>query len=224
MNDHLDTASQPQAPANKAAGRRRFLGAGAGVAPVVLTLASQPALATTCFTPSRALSANMSVAFERRQSALGQDFRCNGTGSVKSYKDHTTWPAGVVRPVAAIPAKEGIPARHGKPAVPPVAAVAAVPGAKFSDLFPGSTKTGTVADILSKESTSLHAALIAAMFNLRVVPSQISDKVMTPSSLRAILKEFEAKGVWKPYAGGKEWTPGDFVKYLGDNYIIGKET
>ncbi len=55
-------------------GRRRFLGAGTAVAPALLTLAGQPALGATCFTPSRNLSKNTSV------SQNGKDGTCTGTG------------------------------------------------------------------------------------------------------------------------------------------------
>lgn len=53
-------------PRTAMTGRRRFLGAGSAVTPVILTLFSQPALGATCFTPSRSLSRNTSVTQDGR--------------------------------------------------------------------------------------------------------------------------------------------------------------
>lgn len=85
MNEQSTSKTTPGLQTN--AGRRRFLGKGAVVAPAVLTLASQPALGVTCFTPSRSLSKNTSA------SQAGKDGQCTGTKTPLDFK--TTWPTGV---------------------------------------------------------------------------------------------------------------------------------
>ncbi|MFN7692845.1 MAG: hypothetical protein ACK5O3_02220 [Burkholderiales bacterium] len=198
MNDSFDTVSQSLASAAKASGRRRFLGAGAGVAPVVLTLASQPALATTCFTPSRALSANMSVVFGNQQAAAGQNFSCSGKGSVKSYRENpSTWPATVTRSTA-----------------------------RFSHFFTGpGTSTDLLTTILTNSPGSLEASFIAALFNIRGgAASSIPAAVLDESKLKAIWTEFKTKGFYQLYAGGPQWNAVALQLYLRNNFIIGTLT
>ncbi len=68
--------------------RRSFAKAGV-VAPMIMTLVSRPAMASTlCFTPSRSLSRNTSV------SQQGNDGMCEGK-SPGYYKNHLNWPGGV---------------------------------------------------------------------------------------------------------------------------------
>jgi hypothetical protein len=198
MNDSLDTVSQSPAIAAKASGRRRFLGAGAGVAPVVLTLASQPALASNCFTPSRALSNNMSVVFRSQQANAGQNFTCNGKGSVKSYREsHTTWPDKVLPSTA-----------------------------RFSHFFTGpGTSTELLTRILTNSPGSVEAAFIAALFNIRGgAASSIPADVLSESKLKAIWTEFKTKGFYELYAGGPKWDGAAIQTYLRGHYIIGTLT
>jgi hypothetical protein len=198
MNDLLDTVSLPQAPAAKASGRRRFLGAGAGVAPVLLTLASQPALASNCFTPSRALSNNMSVAFRSRQADAGQNFTCRGIGSVKSYReDPLSWPASVQRS-----------------------------SARFNQYFSGpNTSTDLLRSILVNHPTSIEASFVAALLNIRGgASSVIPAAVLDVAKLQAIWTEFKTDGVYQLYAGGPKWDGAAIQTYLRGHYIIGTLT
>src|SRR5574343_684460 len=74
----------PDHPAPR--GRRRFLGASIAASTTITTIASQPALGTTCFTPSRSLSRNTSV------SQQGKFGACNGQPP-SNYKTATdNWP------------------------------------------------------------------------------------------------------------------------------------
>lgn len=62
--------------------RRRFLGKGAVAAPAILTLVAQPALGTTCYSPSGSLSKNTSG---------GRNYKGECTGiSPGWYKTHRT--------------------------------------------------------------------------------------------------------------------------------------
>ena len=75
----MSNPESPRVPSDPVKqGRRRFLGASTAAAPALLTLASQPALGVTCFTPSRNLSKNTSV------SQQGKNGDCTGLG-VTSY-------------------------------------------------------------------------------------------------------------------------------------------
>jgi len=82
--------AEDQAGATRKA-RRRFLGKGAAAAPAILTLAAQPALGVTCYSPSGSLSKNTSG---------GRNYVGNCTGvSPGNYKTQTGgsanhWPAG----------------------------------------------------------------------------------------------------------------------------------
>lgn len=93
MNERIPSTNSPATTQPPARGRRRFLGAGVSATPALLTLASQPALGVTCFTPSRSLSRNTSV------SQQGKNGECNGQ-SPGNYGAQTdpgipayTWPA-----------------------------------------------------------------------------------------------------------------------------------
>ena len=72
MNERTSSTNSPSQAQAPARGRRRFLGAGVSATPALLTLASHPALAVTCFTPSRSLSRNTSVGQELKNGI------CNG--------------------------------------------------------------------------------------------------------------------------------------------------
>ncbi|MCV2353137.1 hypothetical protein LNV09_03055 [Paucibacter sp. B2R-40] len=85
MNEQKTSNTTPGLQAN--GGRRRFLGKGAAVAPAVLTLASQPALGVTCFTPSRSLSKNTSA------SQAGKDGQCTSTKRPTDF--NSSWPTSV---------------------------------------------------------------------------------------------------------------------------------
>ena len=77
-------ASTPGIGLSAAPSRRRFLGTGAVVTPAILTLASQPALGVTCFTPSRSLSKNTSA------SQVGKDGVCLNAESPGNYKEQSS--------------------------------------------------------------------------------------------------------------------------------------
>lgn len=191
------------------AGRRRFLGTGSAVAPVILTMFSQPALGVTCFTPSRSLSRNTSVSQEFKNG------ECTGAQSPGNYSAQTS---------------PGIPAYSWPSSIPP--------STPFHPTFIQGTRKGTVftkivaSSVVSKtmlevmnllgnqdpEKMAFH--LIGAYLNcLGGGGASISSRVMTPQGITAIWTEWATKGYYAPIAG-IQWNANDIKNYLLSNGII----
>lgn len=183
--------------------RRRFLGKGIKAAPFVITLVSQPALGTTCFTPSRSLSKNTSI------SQQGKNGECTGAESPGNYMTQQT-------PGAAY---------HWPASVPP--------STPFHPLFAGTrfnvtngsvTTSMTLGGVLStgpqQDPDKVAFHLIGAYLNVKggngaVIPSN----VMTAQGILDIWAEFTTKGYYEPMAGVK-WYAEGIKKYLIENGIV----
>ena len=199
-----DTSASAAAPGLSATGasRRRFArtaGAGAGV---IMTLASQPGMATTvCASPSQSLS-------------LTHSFKSGAApvcaGRLPSYwRGNTAWPAGIVRgthSVAAQPATWNKPAVTAKPAT----------GTFCKEVFYcatvaeyGNTTMLEMCDPCSFDSYEIGAHLVAAFLNVRAGLVTF----MTEQDVRDIWYEIATTGVYKPSAG-VVWQVSDVVTYL----------
>ena len=199
-------ASPAEAPKLKPAkGRRRFLGAGAAATPVLMSIASQPALGATCFTRSRSLSKNTSI------SQQGKYGECSGV-SPGNYKTQTN---------PQSPA-------YNWPAAP-------TPSTKFHPLFSGSyftatlkapatgTRILTLLEVLSlpklpadvqtapSDPSKLAKHLIAAYLNVQkgLIPAVVLDS----TKVLNIWAERQSKGYFEPMAGVK-WYDAEIVIYL----------
>lgn len=194
---------QPSSEANPIRSRRRFLGAGAAVPPVLLTLASQPALGVTCFTPSRSLSKNTSVS---QQAKNGE---CAGAESPGNYMAQQSQDSNAYHWPAAIP-----------------------PSTKFHSIFSGtryvvnnvSLSLGQVLQLSPNGSpgdpdkVAFH--LIGAYLNVNggngaVIPQHVIDS----SVIKNMWTEWNTKGYYEPMAGVK-WYATEIKNYLISNGIV----
>lgn len=189
--------------------RRRFLGRGAAAAPFLITLASQPALGATCFTPSRSLSKNTSV------SQQGKEGECTGSASPEDYKalqaNHNSrgrgpWPNGLspkdsFHAIFAMGSNEGV--------------------TKFTKPGKKQMVSQTFGEVLNQVSgLNIHAYLIAAYFNKRsVLSSSIPDNVITTTGILNMWSEYAKKGYYEPFAGVK-WYGEEIKNYLLSNGIV----
>lgn len=189
-------------------GRRRFLGAGVKASPFVLTLASQPALGVTCFTPSRSLSKNTSLS----QAAKNGD--CTGAESPGNYKAQQDpagtayhWPASV------------------KPTDPfhPFFKKGNSPGVtQFTKVITNNNVVSmTFGEALNVNAPGqVHFHIIAAYLNkLGGNGAVIPDLVITVAVIQTIWSEYATNGYYAPVAGVK-WDAVDIVNYLTSNGIV----
>lgn len=195
MNDHLETATQPQAPATKASGRRRFLGAGGSAIPVVLTLASSPALATgvSCMSPSRSMSKHLSANLRPDHGF------CNGQ-SPGNYGARTTPGSG-----------------YSWPAYP-------LPSTPFHTVFNSGNRfsTRTLAEVLVLNDNTLDPANVAKHLigaYLNIVRGLIPANVLTTTAVLAIYASWTSTLSYTPFAGATPWSGADIVNYLKNNGI-----
>lgn len=189
-------------------GRRRFLGAGSAVAPVILTMISQPALGVTCFTPSRSLSRNTSVS---QQDKNGQ---CTGAQSPGNYSQQTS---------------PGIPA-YSWPIDPntpfhPTFRVGTRPGTMFYKLKNGHWVSMTMLEVMNvgpdKDPAKMAFHLIGAYLNcLGGGGARISPLAMTAAGITNIWAEWATKGYYEVMAG-VNWGADEIKYYLTSNGIIG---
>jgi hypothetical protein len=194
---------QPSSEPRPIRSRRRFLGAGAAVPPVLLTLASQPALGVTCFTPSRSLSKNTSV------SQQGKNGECVGAESPGNYKAQQDSSSNAYHWPAAIP-----------------------PSTKFHSIFSGtkyvvnnvSLSLGQVLGLSPNgspgdpEKVAFH--LIGAYLNINggngaVIPPHVIDSTV----IKNMWTEWNTKGYYEPMAGVK-WYAAEIKSYLISNGIV----
>lgn len=193
--------------AEQVSARRRFLGKSvAKAAPFVITLASQPALGATCFTPSRSLSKNTSLS---QKDFIGE---CRGAQSPGNYKAQQTsgpsysWPAGVppstlMHPLFSMGNSEGV--------------------TKFTKTVSGKVVSQTLGEALNVEASGqVHFHIIGAYLNIMGGNGAvISDKAMTASRLMGMWSEYVTKGYFEPTAGVK-WYAAEIVSYLKVNGIV----
>lgn len=189
--------------------RRRFLGAGAAAAPFLLTLVSQPALGTTCFTPSRSLSRNTSV------SQQGNYGECLNAQSLASY--------------AALPQTVASMGGAWPDALPPDTSMnlqfSPLPAQFFKQVNEGGTmvsKAMTLGEALQVPGADqAYFYLIAAYLNkMGGGGASIPDAVLTASDIRGIWQEYAMQGYYEPMAG-IQWSASDIVNYLISNGVVG---
>lgn len=208
-----NTPKQPAETAQAGQGndRRRFLGMGAKSVPFVVTVASQPALGVTCFTPSRSLSRNTSLS---QKNLYGECTRAESPGNYKAQQDPSSsaynWP---FRPSSK----------------------------KFHEVFAKGTTNRTLFIKLKSNGTydrdltfgeAINAAggvgdgnvafhVIGAYLNiLGGNGAQISSQAMTVSRLQAIWSEYASTGFYEPMAGVPKWDGAAIVNYLKTNGIV----
>ncbi len=187
--------------------RRRFLGKGAAAAPFLITLASQPALGATCFTPSRSLSKNTSV------SQQGKDGECTGAASYQAYQaDQTPGQSGFRWPASAQPTA---------PLHPTFAEGNSEGVTKFTKQVGGQVVSQTFGEALSVNGGGqVHRYLIAAYLNkLGGNGATISDKAITVTGILTMWQEYATKGYYEPFAGVK-WYGAEINGYLVSNGIV----
>lgn len=207
QHDNLGATAAPSTPTDTR--RRRFLGVGASATPAILTLASQPALGVTCFTPSRSLSRNTSLS---QGPYIGE---CSGAESPGNYKQHA--------------ALNG-PAYHWPTMVPP--------DTPFHPTFAGTsymvakhpgpgTRSLTMLEVLNlspngspgdPEKVAFH--LVGAYLNLMGGNGAvISPNAMTLERLNAIWIEWSTTGRYQVMAG-VYWNGQQIKDYLLNNGIV----
>ena len=184
--------------------RRRFLGAGAAAAPFLLTLVSQPALGTTCFTPSRSLSRNTSVS---QQGKYGECMRAESPGNYKAQQQlgqgASIWPVPPSTPMHPLFYMGGEDLKT-----------------RFIKLVNGRVLSMTLGEALEVNTAGqVHSHLIAAYLNTMggngaVIP------VLTADNVLKIWREYATTGYYEPMAGIK-WYAEDIVDYLKSNGIVG---
>lgn len=186
----------PDHPAPR--GRRRFLGASIAASTTITTIASQPALGTTCFTPSRSLSKNTSVSQD------GKYGECYGVspGNYKTQTDATSpatrWPA------------------YPQPTTPFHNVFTKGPYGSFlkSD---GTSKT--MMDVLRLNGTGdpnkVAFHIIGAYLNQL---NGYLDKNITAQMILGIWSEYAQNGYYTPFAG-IQWNGSAIVTYLQNNNI-----
>ena len=198
-------ASTPGIGLSVAPSRRRFLGTGAVVTPAILTLASQPALGATCFTPSRSLSKNTSA------SQVGKDGICLNAESPGNYKQQSV---------------PNTSPYHWPDSAPP--------STKFHTIFSGSIYGDrSLLDVLSDtidpktklpmsdpEKVAKH--LIAAFLNIRGGGgASIASNVLTEQGVKNIWTAWLASGRTSyPVSAGITWSGKQLVDYLISNGIV----
>jgi hypothetical protein len=199
QNQHPDKegtappAARDGAPANP--GRRRFTRAGIGASGVILTLASDPALATGTTTPFMCRSPSGSLSGGLQSHPGTQTVVCNGV-SPGYWKNHQgSWPAGCY------------PTKTSKHAA-----------TTFASVFPfGSTtlyQSGTMLAVLTnidpnQDPYNLGMHLVSAYLNV------LSGKInyFTVAVLKGMWHDLVSYGYYSPTAGIK-WYAYDIKKYL----------
>lgn len=210
MNQHTDLQAE-NSPSNGVSARRRFLGIGAKALPVVVTVASQPALGVTCFTPSRSLSRNTSLS---QKDFYGDCTNAESPGNYKAQQDPTKngyhWPSSV-KPSDSF---HQIFVKGGTVGI-----------TKFMKKVNGNWVSKTFGEVLNEGTgagdgnVAFH--VIGAYLNiLGGNGAKISNKAMTVDKLKVIWSEYASKGRYEPMAGVPSWDGAAIVNYLKTNGIV----
>lgn len=189
--------------------RRRFLGKGIKAAPFVITLASQPALGTTCFTPSRSLSKNTSI------SQQGKDGECTNAESPGNYKTHQNSSATAYHWPASVP-----------PSTPfhPLFFAGSTAATSFQKTDSGVTRSMTLGEVLTdgarQDDYNFAKHMIGAYLNTMggngaVIPTN----VMTAQQILDIWKSYVLDGYYEVTAG-VHWDAVEIIAYLISNGIV----
>ncbi len=205
MKDKKIKSEEAESLSYRPNSKRRFLTKAGLTTPAIMALVSRPALAATCFSPSRSLSRNTSISQE------GKYGECNGEspGNYKAQSNSTAnayhWPSGVS------------------------------PSDKFHDIFSGPVAghetvnddqtSKTLLEVLSlkgnEDSEKLAFHIIGAYLN--TMQPQGSDyaippQVLTPQGVIDIWNAYVSDGYYEPVAG-VQWGAGQIVTYLQSNGI-----
>lgn len=191
-------------PTVEVSGRRRFLGTGVKAAPFVITLASQPALGATCFSPSRALSNNTSL------SQMGFAGQCSGAESPGNYAAQQTSTANAYHWPASVP-----------PSTPMHPLFAAGTFGTFTKKVNGVIVPMTLGEAINiNASGQVHFHLIGAYLNkMGGNGAVIPDSVITTDGILTMWREYASKGYYEP-TNGVKWYAEDIKSYLVSNSII----
>ena len=176
------------------------------ITPTILTLVSQPALGTTCYTPSRSLSKNTSA------SQAGKDGICLNAESPGNYKTQSVpgtspyhWPISPNTKFHSNKTYNGI-----------------------AGVFSGSTYgSRSLLDVLNKtnglnDPYNVAYHLIAAYLNILGGNSAvIASNVLNAQGVKDIWTAWLASGFTKyPVMPGTDWTGQQLVDYLISNGIV----
>ncbi len=209
-----DSTSKPVPPVPPVAGqtdgrRRRFLGAGVAATPAVLSLASQPALGVTCFTPSRSLSKNTSI------SQQGKYGECTNAESPGNYKAQQTPGVGAYHWPASVP-----------PSTPfhPTFVRGSIDGATLFIINAPDPRSMTMGEVLDRtgdqDPYKVAFHLIAAYLNIKGGNGAvISPAAATETTITTIWSEWVTKGYYEPFAGTR-WGSEQIKTYLISNGIV----
>ena len=191
--------------------RRRFLGKGIKAAPFVLTLASQPALGVTCFTPSRSLSKNTSI------SQQGKNGECTNAESAENYKMHQDPSASAFHWPRTVPPSTPFHPLFRQGSSSANSFTVPLSGGGFRSMTLGEVLTHGV----SQDSDEVAKHLIGAYLNtMGGNAAFIPANVMTPQGILGIWSEYVANsGFYEPVAGVK-WYANEIKYYLTSNGIV----
>lgn len=199
MSTPDETRETPRASIPEPSGmRRRLLRGGLSSAPLLVTLASRPVLAQTCFSPSETLSGTMShkagdlpVCNGRSSSA----WKSLGKGGSKGHG--TNWPISTDTPFHSVFA-QGNYARFVKV------------------LKNGTTRSLTLIEVLElgrgQDPAKIGAHFVAAYLN--ILSGLVDQRAMTTARLSRLWSEWANRGHYAPYAGATPWYAEDIVAYL----------
>ena len=170
----------------KGASRRRFARAGAGASGVILTLTSQPGMASlVCASPSGSLSGNYASHHNMTE-------RCNGVSPGYWKTHHEEWPGGATFGNSLF-----------KYTFPCTSRTAALRIYKCFDIV----DPGVVANGADPNNVAMH--IMATLLNVR------SGRItfLTELQVKAIWNSYAASGTYKPSAG-IVWNGAQIVIYL----------
>lgn len=177
----------PAALSARGAARRRFARTGAGVSGVILTLASQPGMASqVCATPSGFLSGTYA--------SHAPHVTCLGLSPGYWKNHHDQW-----QPQAST---DGT-AKFGY-VFPCSLSTAALKGYSLFDIVDPTI----VANGADKDNVAMH--VVATLLNIR--SQRIS--VLNEERLREIWSEYADTGYYTPSAGATKWNGAQIVQYL----------
>jgi hypothetical protein len=192
--------------------RRRFLGKGAAAAPFVLTLASQPALGVTCYTPSRSLSKNTSIS---QQGKDGQCLNAESPGNYKAQQD-STGPSNSYHWPAAVPPSTPFHPLFLQGSTSPTSFQKNVSGVGTRSMTLGEVLTEGAGQDYQKVAKYLIGAYLNTMGgNGAIIPVN----VMTPQGILNIWASYAQKGFYEVTAG-VTWDGAQIKAYLKSNGIV----
>lgn len=208
MTNREQSTSVEVSPASPVAGRRRFLKAGVSATPALVTLAAQPALGASCFTPSRSLSTNTSI------DTRGYDGVCNGTSPGK-YMTGKGWPALVRKSTKFHDVFFGTRFMVQYKNDLGVIKTRSLTLLEVLNLNPNKLPDGVIAPV-NDDPSQLAFHIIAAYLNVKNL--SIPPAVLDVEKIQTIWKEWDLRKYFEPTAG-VQWNAGAIVDYLKNSRI-----